>query len=101
MEEETPTTRLSESSLWDLSAQYYQVSGLDAWESGTVPYYITSNSFIAHRYAEMICELVDDWHAQGDIDLDQPVYVYVFFCVYLFHLYGFFQTMFSLFLLQD
>eukprot|EP01138_Halocafeteria_seosinensis_P010557 gb/GECG01010779.1/.p1 GENE.gb/GECG01010779.1/~~gb/GECG01010779.1/.p1 ORF type:complete len:784 (+),score=90.17 gb/GECG01010779.1/:1-2352(+) len=72
---EGTTTRLSESALWDLSARYYQVSGLDAWESGTVPYYITSNSFIAHRYAEMICELVEDWHTHGHVDLDYPVYV--------------------------
>ena len=69
------TTRLSDSALWSLSAEYYQHAGLAAWESGTVPYYITSNSFIAHTYARMICETVEDMVVQGSVDVNAPVYV--------------------------
>ena len=43
--------RLSRSLLWQLQRRYFAQAGLDAWRSGTVPHYVTSNPFIARAYA--------------------------------------------------
>lgn len=46
--------RLSESMLWRLQTEYYQLKGPEAWAPGAVPFRISSNPFIAHAYARML-----------------------------------------------
>jgi hypothetical protein len=74
--------RLSESLLWKLQRQYYDQRGLSAWESGTVPSYVTSNAFIASSYAQVVMGFLRDAlaaTARGDaaarIDPAQTVYI--------------------------
>jgi tetratricopeptide (TPR) repeat protein len=66
--------RFSQASLWERQLQYYESKGMEAWQSGEVPYYITSNPKIAHAYAHMIHGLLRDraWMRPGE---NQPVYV--------------------------
>ena len=45
---ETPS-RLSESPIWSILKRLYQ--GTQAWESGAVPSHMSSNAFVAQRYA--------------------------------------------------
>lgn len=46
--------RFSQSMLWQLTRDYYHQRGLSAWESGTVPSYVTSNPYIAQVYANIV-----------------------------------------------
>lgn len=52
--------RFSESHLWTAQRQYYDQKGVDAWD-GDVPFYITSNPFIASCYAEIVIRFIQDW----------------------------------------
>lgn len=52
--------RLSESCIWETQKNYYIDKGIDAW-SESVPFYITSNAFIAHQYAKVIVCFIADW----------------------------------------
>ena len=52
--------RLSESLIWNLQRAYYNKEGIEAWKSGTVPSYITTNAFIAGAYARVLhAHLID------------------------------------------
>ncbi len=44
---------LSRSLIWSLQSQSYQ-AGMRAWEAGIVPSHISSNAFVAERYARVI-----------------------------------------------
>jgi hypothetical protein len=46
--------RLSHSSLWRLQRRYYERTGPEAWSSATVPHYITSNTYIAGAFADVV-----------------------------------------------
>lgn len=50
----------SQSMLWKLQRQYYAETGFEAWTSGEVPHYITSNQHIANSYANLILALLKD-----------------------------------------
>ncbi|EKD77770.1 MAG: tetratricopeptide repeat family protein [uncultured bacterium] len=50
----------SQSSMWHDQKKYYNQKGIDAWEED-VPFYITSNPFIAKQYAEVIIRFIQDW----------------------------------------
>lgn len=63
--------RLSESKLWTLLEKFYQQSGLDAWLQ--LPFYATSNAFIAELYAELVLAFLQDLAAHRP--LAQPVYL--------------------------
>jgi len=52
--------RFSESLLWESQREYYHSKGIEAW-TGEVPFYITSNAFIANCYADMIICFIKDW----------------------------------------
>jgi SAM-dependent MidA family methyltransferase len=52
--------RLSESCIWETQKNYYIDKGIDAW-SESVPFYITSNAFIANQYAKVIVSFISDW----------------------------------------
>jgi hypothetical protein len=56
---------LSQSLLWTLQRRYFEQAGLSAWSRGTVPHYVTSNSFIAHAYAHTLLGWVRDLRAEG------------------------------------
>lgn len=76
LEQELP---LSQSMLWRLGRDYYAQKGPAAWTSGTVPFYITSNPFIAHCYARLVLAfLTDCLDARGGaagLERGQPLYI--------------------------
>ncbi len=63
--------RLSECLLWPLQVKYFQESGIAAWNQ--VPFYITSNPFIARAYAEVLVAFLLDYGPH--LDPDEPVYI--------------------------
>src|SRR5687767_11731598 len=46
--------RLSHSRLWRLQRAFFEQHGIEAWTQGTVPHYITCNTFIADAYAKVV-----------------------------------------------
>jgi tetratricopeptide (TPR) repeat protein len=66
--------RLSQSLLWPLQREFYRRRGTTAWTSGELPWYVTSNAFIARAYARMVVGWLRDLVAAG-LDRSQPVYV--------------------------
>ena len=66
--------RLSKSLLWRFQRNFFDRQGVEAWNQGTVPHYITSNPFIANAYAKVIFGFLRDCHAYG-LDPSQPVYI--------------------------
>lgn len=55
---------LSRSFIWNLQTKYYQSLGIDAWLSGVVPSRVTTNSYIAWRYARLIASYIRDVQSQ-------------------------------------
>lgn len=66
--------RFSESHLWDAQRAYYDEQGVEAW-SGDVPFYITSNPFIANGYASMVIRFIQDWVRQHPNAKQHPFYI--------------------------
>lgn len=66
--------RFSESALWALQREYFDQQGIDAWVN-QVPFYVTSNPFIANCYAEVVIHFVRDWVAQHPDAKKHPFYV--------------------------
>ncbi|MBI1240811.1 tetratricopeptide repeat protein [Umezakia ovalisporum] len=64
---------LSQSLLWKLQRNFFHQQGIQAWNTGTVPHYVTSNPFIANAYAKVVFGFLRDWH--NTLDLNQPVYI--------------------------
>lgn len=54
---------LSTASIWQRQCDFYAREGTAAWYN-QVPFYATSNAFIARAYADMMIAFMDDWHAQ-------------------------------------
>ena len=54
--------RLSDSLLWQAQRRYFERTGIEAWRSGAVPYYVTNNPRLASRYAETVFGYLRDWH---------------------------------------
>ena len=50
----------SKSIMWSDQKKYYNEKGIKAWDDD-VPFYITSNPFIAKSYAEMAISFMQDW----------------------------------------
>jgi tetratricopeptide (TPR) repeat protein len=67
--------RLSQSGLWERQRQYYHEKGVQAWNTGTVPHYITNNPVIANAYADLIAAHIDDLARHKALDLKKPVHV--------------------------
>lgn len=65
-------SRLSQSILWQLQAEYFEREGVNAW-NGQVPLYITSNPFIAKGYAQILLRYIQD-HL-SNYDSSQPFYI--------------------------
>jgi hypothetical protein len=52
--------RLSRSVLWNLQRDYFVQEGLEAWRTGVVPQFITTNAFMARAYAQVIAGFCAD-----------------------------------------
>lgn len=63
--------RLFESRIWPLLEQYYQKASISAWNQ--IPFYPTSNPFIADVYADIIMSLLNDY-AQH-LNFDEPLFI--------------------------
>ena len=64
----------STSLFWQGQRQFYHEKGIEAWAS-EVPFYITSNPFIAHRYAEIVLRFIQDWIKQHPGAEKDPFYI--------------------------
>ncbi len=52
--------RISESSLWRMQREFFDKESINAWFN-QVPFYITSNPFIGHSYAQIALNFMLDW----------------------------------------
>lgn len=52
--------RLANSKLWEIQKNYFAHLGVDAWKK-EVPFYISSNSFVAKSYCIIILNHIKDW----------------------------------------
>lgn len=66
--------RFSESIFWYGQRQFYHEKGASAW-AGEVPFYITSNPFIANCYAQLLLRFFQDWIQQNPNARKHPFYV--------------------------
>jgi hypothetical protein len=55
-----PATRLSQSPVWTALKRNYAVAGGELWDSGNLPFYITSNAALAHRYCRVLLAWLRD-----------------------------------------
>lgn len=67
--------RFSESCIWHAQREYYAQSGIDAWGGGEVPFYITSNPFIADCYARLLFSFIKDTIRQHPEAAEYPFYI--------------------------
>lgn len=67
--------RLSESMLWDLMREYYTDSGIDAWNSGSVPFYITNTPALASAWAGVVLGFLRDLKDHDLLDQQAPLYI--------------------------
>lgn len=63
----------SRSILWQLQAEYFEKAGINAW-AGQVPFFITSNPYIANCYAHVIIRFIQDCVQQG-YETAKPFYI--------------------------
>ena len=66
--------RFSQSMMWKDQKKYYDLKGIDAWDED-VPFYITSNPFIARGYAQIAIGFIQDWAQQNPAAVDHPFYL--------------------------
>lgn len=67
------STRLSQSGLWEHQRAYYHNTGVTAWNTDTVPHYVTNCPIIGSGYADVILGYLEDIERSGALDLEQPV----------------------------
>ncbi|MBA2650146.1 MAG: hypothetical protein H0U75_11265 [Legionella sp.] len=66
--------RLSESKIWHMQREYFDKEGIQAWVR-QVPFYITSNPFIAYTYAKMMLVFMIDWTKNNPKAAGHPFYI--------------------------
>lgn len=66
--------RLSESIIWTMEREYFQQKGINAWVN-ELPFYITSNPFIANCYAKITVSFIRDWLAKNPESIKHPFYI--------------------------
>src|SRR5436309_14545098 len=75
---------LSQSLLWKIQRNFFKQQGAAAWGEHIVPFYITTNPFIANAYAQVVLGFLRDCHAAtsvgttdsfGTLDPGQPIYI--------------------------
>ncbi len=69
------STRLSESGLWEHQRSLYHESGVQAWNTDTVPHYVTNNPIIGAGYADVLAGHIEDLYRERKLDPAQPVCV--------------------------
>jgi len=52
--------KFSDSKIWQIQRNYFATMGIEAWKE-EVPYYISSNAFIGHRYALLVLNFIRDY----------------------------------------
>jgi hypothetical protein len=67
--------RLSQSLLYTLQRRYFEAAGIEAWRTGTVPHYVTSNPVMANAYARLVLSFLADGERSGTLDIQAPVYL--------------------------
>lgn len=66
--------RFSESCLWKMQREYFDKQGINAWVS-QVPFYVTSNPFIAKCYAKITLSFIQDWISKYPQAKRYPFYI--------------------------
>ncbi len=66
-------TNFADSILWELQSQFFIQNGISSWHK-KVPFYITSNPYIANSYADIILGLILDLLANDKLP-DEPIYI--------------------------
>ncbi len=69
-----PHKRFSQSALWRMQREYFDKEGINAWVS-QVPFYITSNPYIADSYAQIVLAFMQDWIKQHPDANKHPFYI--------------------------
>lgn len=64
--------KLSESFLWQLQFNAYTQFGPKAWSHKGVPFYVTSNPYTAHCYAQVVFGYIKD----NPLSIDEPIYIF-------------------------
>ncbi|KAG6615443.1 Tetratricopeptide TPR1 [Phytophthora cinnamomi] len=75
LEDFTPFARCH---LWKLMMSFYDRQGVESWAQGIVPHFITSNTFIAKRYSNVLRAYFRDAMRPGSaspVDASQPFYI--------------------------
>ena len=73
----------SKSLLWKIQRNFFEQQGIQAWQQGTVPHYITSNPHIANAYAQVVLGFLRDHYTSPKrkttdtpaLDTKQPLYI--------------------------
>src|SRR5438552_1768823 len=66
--------RFSQSALWRMQREYFDKEGINAW-ANQVPFYITSNPFIATCYAKLVLAFIRDWTKKHPDAKNHPFYL--------------------------
>ncbi len=66
--------KFSQSALWRLQREYFDQEGINAWVN-QVPFYITSNPFIADCYAHLVLSFIRDWIKKNPDAKNHPFYI--------------------------
>jgi tetratricopeptide (TPR) repeat protein len=66
--------RFSQSALWRMQREYFDKEGINAWVN-QVPFYITSNPFIANSYAQLVISFIRDWTKKHPDSKNHPFYI--------------------------
>jgi tetratricopeptide (TPR) repeat protein len=66
--------RFSESCLWEMQREYFDKEGIDAWVN-QVPFYVTSNPFIANCYTNLVIQFIRDWVVKHPGSEQHPFYI--------------------------
>lgn len=62
--------------LWTLTRRYYEHKGPAAWSSGEIPFYVTSNPFVANCYAQLVLSFLRDaLRVPGFLNPSKPIYI--------------------------
>ena len=66
--------RFSQCAFWRMQRDYFDKEGINAW-TNQVPFYITSNPYIAYTYAKIVLEFMRDWLKTHPENKNQPFYI--------------------------
>jgi len=64
----------SKSAMWRIQRNYFDREGINAWVN-SVPFYITSNPFIARTYARITLNFIRDWLEREPDAKNHPFYI--------------------------